>query len=111
MPFHLRAVKTTPGAVEHVPNTAHRAGADSVGQRRVGVWSSHTVHRDDREALSLFVHDRSSQDFLVRGTHCFDSVVVPRATHLLLDDPDPVGKDEPHSEQYNRQRNSHALSL
>jgi hypothetical protein len=86
-PFRPRAVKTTPVTVALVPDTAHRARADSVGQRQVEVWSSHIVHRDDREVLCIFLHDRSSQDSLVRGTHFFDSVIVPRATLLLLDDP------------------------
>jgi len=67
MPFRPRVVKTTPVAVAHIPDTARRARAYSVGQKRVGVWSGHIVHRDDREALCLFVHDRSSQDPFVRA--------------------------------------------
>ena len=83
--FRPRAIKTTPGAVAYVPGTARREGADSVDQRRAAVWSGHIAHRDDREALHLFVRLHSLQDFLARGTHHLDSV-VPRALLPLLDD-------------------------
>lgn len=73
-PFRPPAVMTMPVAVAPDLNTAHRAKAYSTRQRRVEVWGSRIVHKDDREVLSLFVHDRSSQAVLVPGTHCLPTV-------------------------------------
>ena len=110
-PFRPRLEKTTPVAVAHIPGTARIARAYSVGQKRVGVWSGHIVHRDDREALCLFVHDRSSQDSFVRAPFVsirLSSLVRPL---LLLHDPVCSSRESglAHCKQYTR--NSHALSF
>jgi extradiol dioxygenase family protein len=74
-----------PVAVAHIPGTAGRARAGSVDQKRVWVWSGHIVHRDDREALGLFVYDRSLQIPLFMPPLCRFGC-RPRATLFFLDD-------------------------
>jgi hypothetical protein len=100
-----------PVAVAHIPGTARRARAGSVGQKRVEAWGGHIVHRDDREALRLFVHDRSSQDCFVRALFVSirpSSLVRPFSSVI-----DPVcpsrGNGLAHCVQHTR--NSHALTF
>ena len=97
--------------VAHIPGTAHRARAGSLGQKQVWAWGGHIVHKDDREALRLFVHDRSSRDCFVRAlfVSIHPSSLVRPFSSLMTPFVRLVEAAWHPCEQYTR--NSHALTF